>query len=351
MDSLEEQTRVRFSANTRNWGNAERKARDIERAADLSARRKSSVTLNGAAHAFISDQVARKLAGPSIAKSNALLERQFLSWCQGRNLQYLDEIKASDMREFRSTWINTAVTALRKHELLRSFFWFCISNGWMQKNPMDGLKKPKVPEVAPTDYFEREEFNQIVNATSAYDYGGGNDCQHRPARLRALVLLMRWSGLAIKDAVTLERMRLNDSGVVYLRRAKTGVPVAVPLPPGVVSLLRKLPCQNTNYFFWSGNGDAKSAVKPYQRSFWKLFRLANITKPDGTRKRCHSHMFRDTFAVELLLSGVPIDQVSVLLGHRSVKMTEKHYLPWAKARQDQLITSVQRAWFPEVVDG
>jgi integrase len=62
-------------------------------------------------------------------------------------------------------------------------------------------------------------------------------------------------------------------------------------------------------------------------------------------------MFRDTFAVELLLSGVPIDQVSVLLGHRSVKMTEKHYLPWAKARQDQLITSVQRAWFPEVVDG
>ena len=37
-------------------------------------------------------------------------------------------------------------------------------------------------------------------------------------------------------------------------------------------------------------------------------------------------MFRDTFAVELLLSGVPIDQVSLLLGHSSVKVTEKHYL-------------------------
>lgn len=59
-------------------------------------------------------------------------------------------------------------------------------------------------------------------------------------------------------------------------------------------------------------------------------------------------MFRDTFAVELLLAGVPIDQVSVLLGHRSVKMTEKHYLPWVKARQEQLMVSVQRAWFPEV---
>ena len=41
-------------------------------------------------------------------------------------------------------------------------------------------------------------------------------------------------------------------------------------------------------------------------------------------------MFRDTFAVELLLSGVPLDQVSILLGHSSVKITEKHYAPWSK---------------------
>jgi site-specific recombinase XerD len=30
-----------------------------------------------------------------------------------------------------------------------------------------------------------------------------------------------------------------------------------------------------------------------------------------TGKRCHIHMFRDTFAVELLLAGVPIEQVSL----------------------------------------
>src|SRR5882724_12110965 len=59
-------------------------------------------------------------------------------------------------------------------------------------------------------------------------------------------------------------------------------------------------------------------------------------------------MFRDTFAVELLLAGVPIDQVATLLGHRSVKMTEKHYLAWVRARQRQLTASVRQAWFPEV---
>jgi integrase len=60
-------------------------------------------------------------------------------------------------------------------------------------------------------------------------------------------------------------------------------------------------------------------------------------------------MFRDTFAVELLLSGVPLDQVSILLGHSSVKITEKHYAPWVKARQEQLEASVRQSWHPKAI--
>lgn len=55
-------------------------------------------------------------------------------------------------------------------------------------------------------------------------------------------------------------------------------------------------------------------------------------------------MFRDTFAIELLLAEVPIDQVSILLGHQSVKVTEKHYAPWVRARQQQLESNVMRSW-------
>src|SRR5579864_6479453 len=75
-----------------------------------------------------------------------------------------------------------------------------------------------------------------------------------------------------------------------------------------------------------------------------LQKSGKITKPDGTLKRCHPHMFRDTFAVELLLAGVPLDQVSLLLGHSSIKITEKHYAPFVKARQQQLEASARMAW-------
>ena len=119
------------------------------------------------------------------------------------------------------------------------------------------------------------------------------------------------------------------------------------LPPEVVEALKTLPPgpkPNPRYFFWSGNGLAKSAVADWQRAFRRLFEVASLQKPDGASKRSHPHMFRDTFAVELLLAGVPIDQVSVLLGHKSVKITEKHYAPWVKARQNQLEKAVQMAW-------
>jgi integrase/recombinase XerD len=164
----------------------------------------------------------------SITKSRLLLEKEFGTWCERSGLVFLEDIRPAEIREFRNTWNNTSKSAHRKHERMKCFLGFSVSNGWLQKNPMDGMKKPRIPDVIPTNYFTRGEFQQILNATYRYDYGGGNDCHHRAQRLRALVFLMRWSGLAIKDAVMLERSRLSDDGAIFLRRAKTGVPVYVP---------------------------------------------------------------------------------------------------------------------------
>jgi len=47
-------------------------------------------------------------------------------------------------------------------------------------------------------------------------------------------------------------------------------------------------------------------------------------------------MLRDTYAVELLKAGVPLEDVSKLLTHTSVVTTERHYAPWVKYRLQQL---------------
>jgi site-specific recombinase XerD len=71
----------------------------------------------------------------------------------------------------------------------------------------------------------------------------------------------------------------------------------------------------------------------------KLFK-----ESDGQPKPAHLHMLRDTFAVEYLLAGMPLDEVSRLLGHSSVLITQKHYAPWVLERQQRLAASVRTAW-------
>jgi len=49
----------------------------------------------------------------------------------------------------------------------------------------------------------------------------------------------------------------------------------------------------------------------------------------------------------LLLAGVPLERVSILLGPTSVKVTEKHYAPWVRERQEQAEADVKRTWAQE----
>lgn len=97
----------------------------------------------------------------------------------------------------------------------------------------------------------------------------------------------------------------------------------------------------------SGQGKPKTIVSNWQRSYTKLFELAALKESDGAPKRSFPHMLRDTFAVEALLSGMRLEEVSTILGHSSVKVTEKHYMPWVRARQSNLNHSVVQSWIKQ----
>ena len=115
----------------------------------------------------------------------------------------------------------------------------------------------------------------------------------------------------------------------------------MPIPPDVAQELLVVLNGNPEYIFWSGKGEAESITKSWAKLYLApLFKAAKLSS-NGYLK---SHRLRDTFAVDLLEKGVPLEEVSKLLGHESIKTTERHYSKWVKGRQDRLDNLVTATW-------
>jgi integrase len=233
-----------------------------------------------------------------------------------------------DLREYRETWNCGPITARKRLERLRTFFKFCHESGWSDSNPAKLLKAP-LGHGKPAVPFTESESERILWATEVYP----DTPKGRRLLVRAFVLLLRYSGLRIGDAVALKREKLVN-GKLFLRTAKTGTSIYLPLPEKVKECLSEIPEVN-DYFFWSG-ANLRSAVTNWQRSLQTLFDLAGV--------RGHAHQFRHTFSVDLLSHGVPIEDVAALLGHSSSAITAKHYNAFVKSRQARLEKEVEKAW-------
>jgi integrase len=320
---------LRRSLKTRSWERATELSREIEDG----AKPVEAMNLALAIERYLADAKARNLADVTVAKLTLLLNR-LSAYCEQKGIE-LQAITVDHLRDFRERWTDAPITRYKKTERLKGFFHFVQASGWIQLNPARLLRNPIVaPE--PTMPFEEKEWERIQKALDLYSDNYGRLGQENAQRLRAFVLLLRYSGLRIRDAVTLRKDSLKD-GKLLLRTAKTKVQVWLPVPPEVVSALENCPGPSQEFFFWTGESNPKSSVGNWQRSLRKLFKLARITAG-------HAHRFRDTFAISLLQSGVPMEEVSILLGHKSISITEKHYAPWVESRQQRLEELVSRTW-------
>jgi len=310
---------MKKSLDLRNWEAAQKLVRELEGGAGA-----QTVPVTDACERFLADCEARHLGPAQLGKYKLLI---------GELKKAFDGVPVSGvsvdhLRSLRESWVLSAITSRKKIERLRTFFKFCQESGWCHSNPARALKPPKETHT-PTLPFSDSEIEKIVWAIEIYP----ERPKGRRAQVRAFVNLLRYSGLRIRDAVTLSKEKIQD-GKLLLYTQKTGTPVHIPLPKSVLNELGAIP--TTKFYFWSGNGDPKSAVADWQRSLSKLFSLAGV--------KGHAHRFRDTFSVDLLKAGVPLESVSVLLGHTSIKTTEKHYAPWVKSRQISLEKSIEKAW-------
>jgi site-specific recombinase XerD len=315
--------RVRKPLHTRDWQAAQMRARQLE--ADGITSEVVPLTLEQTSKKFLDDATARGLREASLYKYRLVL-KQLKAFGDKVGLVFMSSFGVEELRAFRASWPNKNLSAAKKLEHLKAFFRFCHDSGWIKDNPAKVIKPPKVddPPVLP---FSDDEMKKILQACDTHSQ------PERAVQLRALVLLMRHSGLRIGDACTLSRERIQN-GVLELYTAKSGTKVRLPLHPSVLKALNKLPV--TAFYFWSGESQRRTCINIWEDTFKKLFQRAGING--------HSHRLRHTFAVGLLQSGASMEDVALLLGHRKLAVTEKYYASFTKGRQERLERSVRKSW-------
>ena len=323
---------VKMSLHTRNWAAAAKIIHNWEATGKIGEEPPDIPTIKKAVEKYLADAEARHLAAETVRKRRELLAGKLLPFCEAKGYATLSHLDVDVLRTFRASWPYSPLSARKRLEYLRSFLRFCQDSGWVDRNPALAVKGSKV-EPNPTLPFSDDEVERILMAArDLRDFG-----RYGP-KIEPMVLLLRYSGLRMQDAACLARERLVDDKL-FLYQQKTGLPVYCPLPPPVVEKLKVVENENDRFFFYDGTSQPQSMVKSWDRVFQKVFATAKPAIKGG-----HPHRFRDTFAVSLLLKGVSIEIVSKLLGHSSIKVTERHYSPWVKARQDQLETEVRRIW-------
>jgi integrase/recombinase XerD len=319
---------LRYSLDVTSWERAEELKLQI---ANGTQPKEEGITINEALDKFIVETISRNLS-PSTLGKYRLLRDNLATFGEQYGISLLSQCDREALQQFRSGRPLSPRTASKELERIRAFFNYCVANEWITKNPAKAIKAPQIRDC-PTLPFTDLELSKIL---SAVDF-----------KAAVFFRVLLHSGLRIIDAASLRPERI-ENGKLFLYQQKTGIPVRVPLPPDLLADLGKLPLTGGHYFM-VGSENPETICKYYRAKLLKAAIKTGLVskKKEGAGRQqyaVHPHRFRDTFACNLLLKGVPLETVSILLGHTDIKTTQKSYSPWIQGLQDNLEIAVARTW-------
>ena len=204
----------------------------------------------------------------------------------------------------------SGVSAAKYIKHLKKIVNNCLANKWLSDNPFINYRsKAKAKEK---EFLMPQELEAIAIKRVTID---------RLAQVRDIFIFCCYTGLCYADVQKLQRHQIatgiDGEQWIFTTRQKTDTSSRIPLLPIAADIVSKYAdhpqCSNKNLVL---------PVLSNQRMNSYLKEIADIC---GVTKTLTFHMARHTFATTVTLSnGVPLETVSKMLGHNSIKTTQ-HY--------------------------
>jgi len=235
---------------------------------------------------------------------------QLISFLKNQKVNLITEVTSNHIDSFKKDLTDnnyTAKSISRKLNSIKNFFSFLKNEGILEIDPSLDIKHPK---------YE----NDLPKILKPIEYRSLRDACRNDTRATAIVELMLQAGLRIKEIenLKLEDVKEND---LYVETYESHSSRLVPLNNSAKVALKKYlddgryPSRSKNVFVTK---TGKTLLARNIRSLLnRFFNRADI-------KDVKVNDLRNTFIVFQLKSGVPIDVVSQVVGHKRISTTEKY---------------------------
>jgi integrase/recombinase XerC len=224
------------------------------------------------------------------------------------------QITLQDVRAFLTSRTYEGIKAT-SHAIaisaLKSWLTFLIHNGHSPQLSIDLLQRPRLPRTLPRPIDQEALSHSLSAPLSTEDWVAWRDY--------SLLIFLYATGLRINEALQLNRQDWGQQPLHILgkRNRYRVVPVLEKARESVDKYLSLCPYTVCLPLFVGAQGERLQAgvFQRYVRHWRRLYGLPEETTP---------HSLRHSFASHLLEGGAPLRDVQELLGHASLKATQRY---------------------------
>jgi len=201
-------------------------------------------------------------------------------------------------------------TAIKYITNFKKIMRIAYANDWIVKDPFFNWKAKL--KVVDREFLSEDEVQKIIELNTGIK---------RINQVKDIFIFSCFTGLAYVDVKKLSAsdivIGIDRQRWIKTKRAKTDTRSNIPLLPTAEAILDKYAAHPTNL-----SEDKVLPVLSNQKMNAYLKEIADLC---GIEKNLTFHLARHTFATTITLTnGVPIESVSKMLGHKSLKTTQ-HY--------------------------
>ena len=221
---------------------------------------------------------------------------------------YLSRLTRDDVVEFIEHRLKkvSAYTVKRDIADLSSAFNWAISKHYLSENLAKGIKKPRIPEKLPL-YFTEDEFKTLLDCVEDED-------------LRDIIIFAVMTGIRQSDLIALEWSQINLPAKSVLldnrgRITKSQKVHSLPMNGKAFDIINKRKV----------NSHSSTVFTYHDRQMKQHFishKFAKIIRKSKLNPKLNFHSLRHTFATWMVQRGVPIYQVSKLMTHSDLRVTQ-----------------------------